>query len=421
MRDPLKGLGYGYLTALCCVGMLTGIVTWSALSEVEIAVRGEGSVVPFGSNRRAQHLEGGVVTQLMVREGDVVVMGQVLAIVAPESAGAEAGERRSRIEGLRAMLERLSSEAEGRPPVFRQPSSEREAAAIRQETVIHSANRTLLDSRIAALAEGAARNEADARAKAAQLEGLRVQEAALGRSVAMHQQAIRGGAGLPGRLSEAEAQLAAVRASMAGLPSAIESDKAAARESLARAVSERALSLQDAAGRTYQVRAELESLLETVRSSEERLRRTEVIAPIAGVVQKMNVFAVGEVVPPNSTVAEIVPTGEGLIVEARVPPDKVRGLRAGLPAIVRISAYDVSRFGSLDGNVVSVSPDAIRDERTGQSHYRVRIRTEAAEVRGEPIVAGMQTDVSIITGSRTVLNYFTSPIVTFSQVALRER
>ena len=410
-----------YAAILLCAFVLATALIWASLTEIEISVRGEGFVTAPGSNRRAQHLEGGVVTALYVHEGQKVHAGEVMVSVSPDIAGSEIGERRAKIEALQASVIRMKAEVEGGVPVFPPSTSITQEETFRHEEALFTANKMLLESKINALSRTAARSDAEARSKEAQLEGFHIQETVIVRNVNMHSAAIRGGAGLPGRLVEVETQLAAIRASILALPDSIEADRMAAEEARARINSEKAAAVQEAAAKLLQNMAEMQSLSQAVKSWEDRLRRVDVVSPIEGTVHKLNVFSIGEIVAPNATVAEIVPSDEGLVIEARIKPDQVRGIRPGLPALVRVSAYDVSRFGSLNGIVTDMSPDSAKDERTGQPYYKIKIKTEKSDIRGEPVIIGMQTDVSIITGKRTVLNYFTSPISGWTGSALREK
>ena len=415
-RDPIARLRPGYVAAAAIGTALAIGLAWAAFSRVETAAHADGTVIPVGQNRRAQHLEGGVVRELLVREGQVVAAGQPLVRIAPEQASAELGERRAKMAGLAASVARLAAEARG-DETF-EPG---EGPAARFEAAAFVATRAALAAKLSALDEQARRAEADARSRRAQLEGLRVQEQALLRAVALQQGALAAGGGSQGRLVEAQAQLAAVRAQMAPLPAAAQSDDAAVREAAARRESEISAQRAEAAAKLAQATSELASLTENAGSAADRLRRTDVVSPVRGTIQKLNVNDVGEVVPPNSTVAEIVPLGDGLVVEARVRPEDLRGLRVGMRSLVRMSAYDASRFCTLEGELVSLSPDATKDERTGQTYYRARIRTAASEIGGEPVKTGMQASVSIVTGERSVLSYLVSPVTDWSSMALRER
>lgn len=416
-RDPIASLRAGYMAAVAVIGTLGAVTTWAAVARVETAVQAEGTVVPVGMNRRAQHLEGGVVREMLAREGDVVSAGQPIVRIAPVQAEAELGERRARIGSLSSQIDRLEAEASGTDFDPGNPPS----PARRGEAIAFLANQTSLAARRAALEEQARKAEADAASRRAQLGGLREQESAVARSLQMQRRAMAAGGGSQGRMVEVEAQLAAVRAQAAGLPSAIESDETSAREARLRGQSEAAAARAEAAHRLTQVRAERDALVEAVESARDRLERTDVRAPVDGTIQKLNVAAVGEVVPPNSTVAEIVPAFDGLVVEAKIRPEDVRGLRPGLRTLVRLSAYDVSRFGTMEGELVSLAPDVTEDERTGQTHYRVRIRTASSEIGGEPVRVGMQASISVITGERSVLNYLAAPITDWAGRALRDK
>jgi len=416
--DPLARLRAGYHCALAMGAGTLAVFVWMALTPVETAVQADATVVPVGQNRKAQHLEGGVVAKILVQEGDAVEPGQVLVQIAPEQAKSAVGERQARIIALEAMTARLSAEASGAASLTLPADA---TPAQKAEAVVFEANRRALANRIAALDEQAIRAEQDAAAKQAQLAGLHEQEAAIARSLALHRKAVASGAGSPARVIDYESQWAGIRAQMASLPAAIAADHAMIREAHARRDAERNGQRADAAGKLAQAKAELDGVRENAEGASDRLTRTDVRSPVRGVIQKMGVNDVGEVVPPNATVAEIVPQGDGLIIEARVRPEDMRGLRPGLPALIRLSAYDVSRFGSLDGSVLALSPDTVKEERTGQVFYKVRLRTAATTIGDDPIRVGMQASVSIITGRRTILEYLTAPITDWSQHALRDR
>lgn len=420
-RDPLYNLRAGYIAATAITATIAIVVGWASISKVETSVRADGTVIPIGLNRRAQHLEGGVVIGMLVHEGQQVSAGQVLVRISPAQAGADVGERKAHAETLTAQAMRLTAESEGVASFPSPPAGAVTTEAMRIEAAAFQASKAALAGRVMALDEQAKRADADGRAKRAQLTGLRDQEAAVFRSVQMQRNALAGGGGSQGRLAEVEAQVAAVRAQIAPIPDSILADAAAASEVRARRDAEVSAARAEAAQKLSTVLGELASSQQNTTSFQDRLRRTDVISPIGGIIQKLSVNSVGEVVPPNSTVAEIVPLEEGLVIEARVRPEDMRGLHPGLPALVRLSAYDVSRFGTLTGEVVAMAPDITRDERTGQNYYRVRIRTDTSEIGGEPVRIGMQASISVITGERTIMHYLTSPLVEWTQAALRER
>lgn len=420
-RDPLYNLRAGYIAATAITATIAIVVGWASISKVETSVRADGTVIPIGMNRRAQHLEGGVVIGMLVQEGQQVSAGQVLVRISPAQAGADVGERKAHAETLAAQAMRLTAESEGAASFPSPPVGALTTEAMRIEAAAFQASKAALAGRVMALDEQAKRADADGRAKRAQLTGLRDQEAAVFRSVQMQRNALAGGGGSQGRLAEVEAQVAAVRAQIAPIPDSIMADAAAASEVRARRDAEVSAARAEAAQKLSTVLGELASSQQNTTSFQDRLRRTDVLSPIGGIIQKLSVNSVGEVVPPNSTVAEIVPLEEGLVIEARIRPEDMRGLHPGLRALVRLSAYDVSRFGTLTGEVVAMAPDITRDERTGQNYYRVRIRTDTSEIGGEPVRIGMQASISVITGERTIMHYLTSPLVEWTQAALRER
>ena len=421
MNNSLNRLRPWYIATGLCMALVIFILVWAGVTKIDIAIKGDGNIVAYGNNRKAQHLEGGVVTRLLVREGDKVMHGQIIASIAPDIASSEIGEKRAKIDSLRVSTLRLKAES-GQTRLILPPTADEHTRLLYDhEMNLFETNQKLISSKVAALLQSSERSDAEAKSKEAQLIGLKIQESAIMKSINMQTTALKGGAGLPGRLAEIESQIAGIRATIYSIPDAIIADHKAAEEARLRAESEKLMAMQEAAAKLVLTQTEMESLMESIKASEDRLRRVDVISPIDGIVQKLNVFAVGEILPPNSTVAEIVPSGEGLIIDAHIKPDQVRGIKPGLPALVRISAYDVSRFGSLTGHVVGISPDSTKDEKTGLSFYRVRIKTDKSEISGEPLIIGMQTDISIITGRRSILNYFTSPIVGWTQTTMREK
>ena len=416
-RDPLGNLASGYI-AVTAIGITLGLLTyWASVAIVETSVRADGNVIPIGLNRRAQYLEGGIVKELLAKEGDHVKTGQILIKIAPEQINSDRGERDEKIMGLQAQIVRLSAEAKGLDE-FPEPANN---PYLKNEKIAFIAARNSLKNRVKALEEQEKRAILDANSKKAQLEGLSLQELAVQRSVNLQKEAFKNGGGSQGRLVEFEAQLAGVHAQMAPIPDAILADEAGASEARARKEAEIGAWMSESAQKLGSTQAELSSLIENNKMYEDRLKRTDVLSPVDGIIQKIYVNNVGEVVPPDSTVADIVPIEDGLVVEAHIKPEDIRGIHTGMRALIRLSAYDVSRYGTLEGSVITTSPDITKEERTGQTYYRVRIKTDKSEIGGEPIKIGMSANVNIITGERTILNYLTSPITDWSKTALRER
>lgn len=399
------------LAARAIAGAVGALVVWAALASVDEAVRADGRVVPSGRTQLAQHLEGGVVEEILAREGQTVERGAVLVRISPEQALSQHGERERTSWALRAKVARLRAEISGEPLRFGQDLTAASPAAVAEETRTYQA-------RAAQLAAEVGVAEADARAKRARLSALRTQESVAARKVETFRKLAGSGALSVGEQLQGEGELAAIRTEAASLPDDVARLDLLAREARERFRARASEELADAAGR-------LDALDQALRGTEDRVRRVEVVAPARGIVKSLSVTSTGAVVKPGETVAEITPLDDGLTIEARLRPQDVRGVAVGHRARVRLSAYDFTRFGALEGVVVEVSPDAFDDQRTGQSYYRARIKTDRAylgtEVTPLPVGAGMTATVDIITGSRSVLGYLVAPISRGAALAFRER
>jgi adhesin transport system membrane fusion protein len=198
-----------------------------------------------------------------------------------------------------------------------------------------------------------------------------------------------------------------------------------ALEEAERRIEERGLSFRAEAQRELNaVQAEATALAEAITASADQVKRTEVRSPVRGTIKRLLVTTVGGVVQPGEDLVEIVPLEDTLLVEAQVRPADIAFLHPGQLAKVKVTAYDFSIYGGLDGVVEDISADTITDER-GESFYRIRVRTDdnALEHNGEtlPIIPGMTTQVDILTGEKTVMDYLLKPILKAKERALRER
>lgn len=353
-----------------CGAALVALVGYGLVAEIDTAAHAEGQVVPYGRDREVQHLEGGVIQEILIREGDVVAVGQVMVRLAPAQAQASLDERTHKAAALRAKVAVLGAAVDGKALPAAPATSE--SGIWRREA---ESARAWLDS------VSAQRGAAGSAYRAVQLQ----------RSAGVY----------------------------ANQSKIIEAEQAA---SSAQAAVNRMIS--DARATLASAQAELETLEGGAKGAADRVARLDVIAPVAGVIKTLKVNAVGGVVQPGGSVAEITPTGEGMVIEAKVRPEDIRGLRPGQRALVRLSAYDVSRYGQLEGELIELSPGSVDDHRQGpegRPYYRAKVRTSATEIGGETLRPGMIADVALLTGTRRVGGYLLEPIIRAKSSALRER
>lgn len=409
------------LTTFCVLsGVGLAAAFWAAaVIETPTTIRAAGEVAPAGANRRAMHQEGGTVTELLVKRGDRVIAGQVLARVSPVQAEAQRGEQSARLAALRARAARLTAEVDGQDEIGFDVDVPAQTRRVEQALFVD--RRAQQSAQIAALDGERAQYSASISAQEAQIEGLRAQSAILREIVGMHDAAAAKGAGpAAGPRLEAREREAAVAGQIAAIPGQIEAARAAVRRIEAKIIEAKSAARAEAQGLLSQTMAEASALESAVRTAEDRLSRTDVRSPVDGEIQNLTIASIGEVVAPGQAVAEVVPLSDATVIEARVEARQARSLAVGAAAQVRLDAYDVSKFGVVPGVVRAVSPSVDRDQKGG-AYYKIRIETDSNEIGGEPLRLGASATVDILTGSRTLLAYFTDFAVRFGADALHER
>lgn len=404
---------------LALVAAVAAGVAWAALAPVDRIVRAEGRIVSAARAQIVQHLEGGIVREIAVREGQQVTRDQVLMRLSDVEANKDVQQGVSRLQALRATQARLQAEAAGRDQVafprevaeeYRRAELEAFAERSRRLRSEQAALEQQISQRQAELVE----TEVRARNAARELDLSRKQSAMLeelhSRGSASKLELIEA----QGRTQRMISTYGEAVAAIPRLNAAIAEMRSRLAESLSRFRSEARVELS-------QIGAEIDRLSFAVGGDTDRLARTEVRAPVSGVVNRLQFNTVGGVVRPGEAILEITPSEGPLAVEARVRPDDRASLREGLPTRVMIGAYDYAVYGALDGGVAEVSSDTLPDEHGGR-YYRVTIRVDRAHgpLASEIILPGMTARADIVLGNRSVLSYLLSPLLKFSSRALRE-
>ncbi len=368
------------------IAALISVVAWASVSQVDIIAVATARIVPDGREQIIASLEGGILRDLMVREGQQVVEGQELALLDPTRFEAQKAEGQAKRTSLRGAVARLQAEAAGLPLHF-PPEVEAAPPVVQGERESYEARQRGL-------------NEA--------VESNR-------RSVALLQR----------ELGVAEAMAAK------GLMSEVEVMRVRRQvNDLNLQTQERVNRFrQDASAELVRVRTELSMLEEQMVVKDDALRRTLLVSPVRGVVKTIRMNTVGGVVPPGSPVMEIMPVGPRVLVEARVKPADIGFVKVGQHVVVKLQAFEYNVYGGLQGTVDSLSPDAISDERGGAdaSYYRALIRAEQmpprpgkGPVKPLTVLPGMTATVEIRTGQRSVLGFVMRPMLKTSE-AFRER
>ncbi|MGV2933306.1 HlyD family efflux transporter periplasmic adaptor subunit [Vreelandella venusta] len=363
--------------------IIAGLVVWSYFAEVVEVSTGSGRVIPISREQVIQSLEGGILTDLRVREGDIVEQGQVLAQLDPTQTESNVGESAARYRSALASVARLEAEVNDTPLDF--PDELDEYPALKaMETSLYHTRRAGLEKSL----EGINASLQLVR------EELHITQSLLEVGAASNVEVLR----LRRQETELELQAANTRSEYLIL----------AREELSKA------------------KAEEGALSSVVRGRSDTLTRLTLRSPVRGVVKDIEVTTRGGVIPPNGRLLAIVPLDDQLRIEARISPRDIAFIRPGQPANVKITAYDYSTYGGLEGEVVLISPDTIQDEaQPDVFYYRVFILTDSDALVNEagtrfPIVPGMIATVDIRTGDKTIFDYLIKPI-NHAREALRER
>lgn len=426
LTDQAERIGGGtHLFLLLFIVLVAGILVWAYLGRLDVVSSAMGEVIPSSQVKSVQHLEGGIVGAIHVREGQRVKTGEPLISLEPMARGVDVEELKNRIIELRADIARLKAEAEGADSItFDGTITTSHPGLVRQATKLFSNRRSRLQNQLKAQRETITQRLAEIRAIKARLAKQRatliLQREQIAISVELlkddltnrmlHVNLLKEAADLTGRIAEDEAAVAQADAAVMQARSRLDGIRDAFQEEVSGALEEKTRAVSELTNRSIKF--------------QDTLTRTVLRSPVDGVVKTLYVVTVGGVVQPGGTVADVVPEGDRLVVEAMLPSQEVGYVRAGQKALIQLASADAARFGYLSGEVVRVSPDTI-DTKDGYSYYRVRIETERDyfERKGTryDLVPGVRVTCAIRTGERSVLEYLLDPFLRSMGTALRER
>ncbi len=403
------------------VGFFVVLLIWATFTDIDRTVRGMGRVVPSSKTQLISNLEGGIVQEVLVRTGQQVKAGDPLVRLDPTMSGGELGSGTATVAALAAKIERLQAEITGRSPRF--------SASIDGSTAIE---RALYQSRMSELSS--LRNAGEARIAAAsrgvnEAQSMYEARRSLAAAAQSELNAIR-----PLVESGIEPQLSLTQAigraqSTAGEYAAAGATISRAQAGVAEARAALNQQVQDwrsrSAGELTLAKAEYAARNSTLPTLEARADRALITAPVNGRINRVLVSSRGGTVQPGAPILELVPSEDGLLIEAMISPKDIGSVRMGQQAKVSLTAYDSGVYGSLKGKVVSISPDAVVNEKTGESHYIVEVRTSQTALISKsgnklPIGIGMISDVALLGDKRSVLSYFLTPFTRLKEEAFRE-
>lgn len=399
----------------------TVFLVWAAAFQMNAVTRATGRVIPSVQNQVVQHLEGGIVSEILVREGQRVKKGDLLVRVSDQFTNADASNAETDVVSKQLMLARFQAEASGADSFAAPDALAARAPNIAQsETALFEARRNQLREELAVIASQATGHRSELAAIDARLKSLRAEEQIQRERLQLLEGALAADAASRQEVLDRRAALEQLRTRISDAVTAIPQIRAQAQEAESRAASTRAKFLAEAEQAAAQVRVELEKAKQGLTAFNDRSDRSEVRAPMDGTVNKILVQTVGGVIRGGDPLIEIVPTDHAVVIEARLRPEDRAEVWPGQEATVKISAYDYSVYGGLNAKVLEISPDALQDQK-GQVYFRVRLQATARGFGAQqPVIPGMTADVDILTGRRSILDYLLAPVEKTASNALRE-
>lgn len=404
--------------------LVVAFLVWAAFMHIDEVAVTFGNVVPAHSVQVVQHLEGGIVREILVEDHAVVQAGQVLVRLDPNQASAELEQMQSRRAGLTIKVERLRAYVEGRQPNFADVPA-KYAGMVNDQTDILNANTLRWDSQRKVLEEQIKQKQAEIYAVQQQQKGVAEQLRLVSEEVKMRETLFNSGYSSKVDVYAVQRQRAAAESELSRLKGQ-ESTAAKALDELSKRITDLDNNLrQDAFGELGTATAEIAQIDDALGRLEDRVNRLEVVSPVKGYVQNLKAKTVGAVVPAGGMLMEIVPVDDELLVESHISTRDVGHLHAGQKVTVKVASYDFVRFGSVDGTLRDISATTYIDEKDGTPYYKGWIVLDhpwVGKVAGEnPVMPGMTVQADVITGDKTLLQYLLKPLqASFSQ-AFRER
>lgn len=404
---------------------IISFLIWASFAEIDEISRGSGKVVPSGQNQIIQNLEGGIVSEILVREGQNVEKGQVLLRISNEKSISSVESSELRALSLKAQIQRLKAQlGSNKTFSYEKTDDERMNTYLENEEKLFENNQRQLQSQIEILNEQLNQKKSELKDSIQSRDHLKTSLSMIDKEVEMTEPMVK--RGIRSQVDFLKLQREQNDAKQKYNSSVLAIDKA---KSEIKEISNKINQVYEE--NKVEVREELNKNVSDLKELEaqstaytDQVKRTIVKAPSNGIVQKLYVNTIGGAIKPAQELVEIVPTDYNLIVEVKILPSDIAFIYVGQKAIVKFSAYDFSIFGGLEGKVINISPDTIteKDERT---YYIVQIQTNKNSLGSEDkpmkIIPGMIADVDIITGKKTILDYILKPILKTKQYTFTER
>lgn len=400
-------------------------IIWANLAPLDEVTRGEGKVIPSTEVQALQSLEAGIVEEFLVKEGQEVTAGQVLVRMSDVEASSDLGANNARYLGLLASITRLQAEAEGKSNVIFPPEVMKGApSSVTEEMNAFRANQLSVQNQINILEQQSAQREQEVRELESRVNDTRGVIRLQQQEMDMIAPMVASGSAPKLELLQLERTIKEKTAELNGYLSSLPRAKSAIGEVRARVSDIKSTAKAQAQTELAAKQIELSEIGERLGALKDRKTRTEIKSPVNGTIQDITINTVGGVVRPGEDFIKIVPKDDQLIIEAKIKPSDRAFIYPGQKAVIKITAYDYSIYGGLEGELVDISADTFEDEKQN-TFYKVKLRTYETEIKhnGEtlPITIGMVASTDILTGKKTVMEYILKPLIKTMGDAMNER
>lgn len=416
---------YSHLILWLSFAFIAIALAWAHYATLDEVTRGSGKIIPSSHIQIIQNLEGGILSEILVAEGDLVEKGQALMQLDDVRFASSFNETRLKYYELLANTARLTAETTNQPLKIPQEVIDKYPTFAEHTRHLYNSRKSELEANTNILQQQILQKQQE-------LIELKSKQEQISRSYQMLKKELNMSEPLVAQGAMSEVELLRLKRSANDLNGELSSAhlaiprlQASLSEANNKLAEQKIRFRTDAMKELNETKSELDRISETMLGLKDRVTRTRILAPVKGTVKQLKITTIGGVIQPGMDLLEIVPIDDQLLVQANIKPADIAFLRPGQDAMIKLSAYDFSIYGGLEAKLEHISADTIFNEEDKKSYYQIRLRTTKnhLEKNGEilNIIAGMNADVDILTGKKTVLDYILKPILKAKQRALRER
>ena len=413
------------LTIWGVIGFFVFLILWAHFAIIDEVTKGEGKAIPSSRIQKIQNLEGGIVAQIYVHEGQIVDAGAPLVRLDDTRFASNVGETEADRVAMELRVERLSAEVENRPLNITEAARKATPNQASNEESLYLSRRQQLSDEIGGLQQQLLQRQQELREFASKQDQYRNSLNLLRQEIGMSEPLVAQGAISPVEVLRLKRSEVETRGMLDGTTLAIPRAQAAINEVQRKVDETRGKFRSEALAQLNEARTLLSKAQATSKGLEDRVSRTMVTSPVRGIVKQMLVNTVGGVIQPGSDIAEVVPLDDTLLVEAKIRPQDIAFLHPGQEAMIKFTAYDYTIYGGLKGKLEQIGADTVMDEEKKNTFYVIKLRTDRSHLGTDDkpllIIPGMVASVDIITGKKSILSYLLKPIIKSRAEAMHER